>query len=532
MNDLLKPLFNLLPAMWEKRWWGLAVAWIFALLGVLGILAYKERYQASATVYVDTKTVLRPLLEGLTVQPDVGEQVDLLARTLLSRPNLREVIEQNHLLKPGASEFDRDLMIQNLSKQIKVGINGRDNLYSISYISHNPEQSLGVVRSLLDLFVKRGIDSNRQDSEQAVQFIDSQIAIYDKKLRDAENKLKDFKTANPGYSGQNSMDYYARVTGLQDQLTSLQGQLSSAESSRSALSAQLATVKPTLAPNLLPNTNIVVGGATVHQPSEIDVRIAATRRRLDDLLQKYTDAYPDVIATRELLGRLEAEKAREKAQQAAAPAAPSAPPPVNTAQYSEATNPIYQQLRIQIAQADAQVASLRAQVGDVQSRLAQLRAQATQMPKLDEQYVQLNRDYNVLNENYQKLVQRREAALLSRNQDDSRKLDYFRIVDPPRLAPTALFPRRTFLIFAVLVLALGLGVATTFLLVQLIPTFRTAAQLKANTERAVLGAVGLVLSPVGQAHERRDRNLFVAGTALLIIAFAAWTIINILITRK
>lgn len=531
MNDLLKPLFNLLPAMWEKRWWGLAVAWIFALLGVVGIVVYKERYQASATVYVDTKTVLRPLLEGLTVQPDVGEQVDLLARTLLSRPNLREVIEQNHLLKPGASEFDRDLMVQNLSKQIKVGINGRDNLYSISYVSHNPQQALGVVRSLLELFVKRGIDSNRQDSEQAVQFIDSQIAIYDKKLREAENRLKDFKTAHPGYSGQNSMDYYARVTALQDQLTSLQGQLSSAESSRSALSAQLATVKPTLAPSLLPSTNIVVG-TTAHQPSEIDVRIAATRRRLDDLLQKYTDAYPDVIATRELLGRLQAEKAREKAQQAAAATSASAPAPVNTAQYSEATNPIYQQLRIQIAQADAQVASLRAQVGDVQARLAQLRAQATQMPKLDEQYVQLNRDYNVLNENYQKLVQRREAALLSRNQDDSRKLDYFRIVDPPRLAPTALFPRRTFLIFAVLVLSLGLGVLTTFLLVRLIPTFRTVAQLKANTERAVLGAIGLVLSPQGQVRERRDRNLFIAGTALLIVAFTAWTVINILITRK
>uniref|UniRef100_E6PVA0 Putative Lipopolysaccharide biosynthesis protein n=1 Tax=mine drainage metagenome TaxID=410659 RepID=E6PVA0_9ZZZZ len=520
MNDLLRPLFNLFPAMWEKRWWGLAVAWFFALLGAVGVVTYQERYMASATVYVDTQSTLRPLLEGLTVQPNVSEQVNMLARTLLSRPNINAIIDENHLLPAGSSPLQRELLLQRLTKAIEVRINGRDNLYSVSFIGNNPEQTLGVVRSLLQLFVTKGIDSNRKDSEQAVHFIDSQIAIYDAKLRDAENKLKQFKMQNPGYSGQATTDYYTRQAQLQDQLTILQGQLSSAASSRDALQRQLADVKPTLAPSLMPGTNIVVGG----QPSDIDLRIAAQRKRLDDLLQRYTDAYPDVIATRQTLARLESERQQQQQRLAnAPPAAPTVSP-----QYSEANNPVYQQLRISLAQADASVAALQSQMGDVQARLAQLRTQATQMPKLDEQYIQLNRDYNVLNDNYQKLVQRREAAMLSRNQDDSRKLDYFRIVDPPRLAPAALFPHRTFLIAVVLLLALALGVLATYLLVLLVPTYRNARQLRESTERAVLGSITLSLTPAAAQHEQRSRNLFMLGSGALVVVFVVWTVINML----
>ncbi len=520
MNDLLRPLFNLLPAMWEKRWWGLAVAWSFALLGAVGVIAYKERYMASATVFVDTKTMLGPLLQGLTVQPDVNQQVDLLARTLLSRPNIKELIEQNHMLKPGSTEMQREFLIQQLMKTIHVKINGRDNLYEIDYVGNNPDQTLGVVRTLLNLFVSKGINSNRKDSEQAVQFIDSQIAIYDTKLKAAENKLKDFKTQNPGYSGGATTDYYTRQAQLQDQLTMLQGQLSSAASSRNALSRQLSDVKPTLAPSLLPGTNIVMAP----QESSIDLRIAAQRKRLDDLLQRYTDAYPDVISTRQTLARLEAERQQQVQRLANAPAvAPSV-----AAQYSQATNPVYQQLRINQAQADANVAALQAQMGDVQARLAQLRTQATQMPKLDEQYIQLNRDYNVLNDNYQKLVQRRESAMLSRNQDDSRKLDYFRIVDPPRLAPTALFPRRTFLIAFVLVLATFLGALTTYLLVLLVPTYRNARQLRESTDRPVLGSITLTLTPAAAQHEQHNQKLFLLGSGALIVVFVVWTLINML----
>ncbi|MDE2150420.1 MAG: hypothetical protein KGJ55_11470, partial [Gammaproteobacteria bacterium] len=314
-------------------------------------------------------------------------------------------------------------------------------------------------------------------------------------------------------------DYYSRVSQLQDQLTVLQGQLSSAVSSRDTLRQQLAAVNPGLAVPLLPDST---RAASLQPILDIDQRIALQRKQLDDLLQRYTEDYPDVITTRQTIARLE----REKRKQAKMPktTADSA----DALQSAAATNPVYQQLRVTLAQADANVASLQAQVRDLQSRLSQLRAQATQMPKFDEQYNQLNRDYNSVNENYQKLVQRRESAILSRDQDNSRKHSLFRIIDPPRLSPSALFPRRTFLLAFLLVCALGFGTLTTYLLVLLPPTFHNLRELRESTGRPALGAISLTLTPAETDVEHRNQNLFMLASGLLVIGLVTLTVLNIL----
>lgn len=510
MNDWLNPVFNTLPSILEKRWWGFAVACIVAAAGALGVAFYQDRYRASATVYVDARTMLGPLLQGLTVQPDVDNQVELLARTLLSRPNLLEVIERNRLLPAGASERQRAELAQKLSKRIRVQINGRENIFEISDVGTDPSQTLGVVRTLLDLFVTRGVDGNRTDSSRALAFIDAQIALYDGKLRAAESRLKDFKTAHPDYAGPGAGDSNAQQAQLQDMALQLRAQLAAAASSRDALRRQLGNVRPTLAPSLLPGV--------AAPPSELDQRIAMQRSKLDELRQTYTDAYPDVVAARETLQSL----LRERRAQVREPGAEVG------AHYSDTTNPVYQQIQVSLAQADANVASLQSQVGNVQQRLAQLRDRARRMPELDAQYVQLARDYNVLNENYQKLVQRREQATLSRNQDDSRRQGYFRVVDPPRLSPGPLFPRRGLLIALLLVVAAGAGAAAAGALAVALPTYRSARQLRQGTDRPVLGTVSMVETPGWRADERRDRMRFLAGSAAVSVVLLAWSVADFL----
>ena len=74
--------------MWRRRWIGIAVAWLVAIVGAAGLAWLRDRYEASARVYVDTKTVLRPLMRDLAVEPDLDQTVGLLARTLITRPNV------------------------------------------------------------------------------------------------------------------------------------------------------------------------------------------------------------------------------------------------------------------------------------------------------------------------------------------------------------------------------------------------------------------------------------------------------------
>ena len=48
------------------------------------------QYEASARVYVDTQSLLRPLLAGMTVMPDAAGQVAILSRTLLTPAQRRQ----------------------------------------------------------------------------------------------------------------------------------------------------------------------------------------------------------------------------------------------------------------------------------------------------------------------------------------------------------------------------------------------------------------------------------------------------------
>src|SRR5688572_12241612 len=99
MQDIIDLALSYLKATWRYRWYAVAVAWIVALIGWTVVQKMPDRYVAFARVYVDTQTVLRPLLSGLAVQPDVSQLVPMMTRTLISRPNLEKLLQITELDK-------------------------------------------------------------------------------------------------------------------------------------------------------------------------------------------------------------------------------------------------------------------------------------------------------------------------------------------------------------------------------------------------------------------------------------------------
>ncbi len=91
MSEIIEQILGYLRSIWRYRWYGLGIAWLICLGGWAFIFKLPNQYEASARVYVDTQSVLRPLLQGMTVQFNPASQIDLMTRTLLSRPNLEKV---------------------------------------------------------------------------------------------------------------------------------------------------------------------------------------------------------------------------------------------------------------------------------------------------------------------------------------------------------------------------------------------------------------------------------------------------------
>ncbi|MGA7538456.1 MAG: Wzz/FepE/Etk N-terminal domain-containing protein, partial [Steroidobacteraceae bacterium] len=88
MSTKLDPLFDELRGAWRFRWAALFAALAVAIIGWLIIFALPDRYQAQAEVLVDTRTALKPVLQGLATNQDVNVQLNYVRQALLASPQL------------------------------------------------------------------------------------------------------------------------------------------------------------------------------------------------------------------------------------------------------------------------------------------------------------------------------------------------------------------------------------------------------------------------------------------------------------
>jgi uncharacterized protein involved in exopolysaccharide biosynthesis len=142
MQEIVEQLRSVLRGLWFYKWWGFITTVIFGIGGVIAAFVIPSKYEAAARVYVDTQSILKPLMQGLAVQPNVEQQVAMMGRTLISRPNIDRVMRMADLDLKMKSAGERDQYIDNLLKEVEFkAVQGATNLYLINYRNEKPECS-------------------------------------------------------------------------------------------------------------------------------------------------------------------------------------------------------------------------------------------------------------------------------------------------------------------------------------------------------------------------------------------------------
>jgi polysaccharide chain length determinant protein (PEP-CTERM system associated) len=286
MDELIRQALTVLRGMWKRRWLGVVVAWVVGAASVAAVLAIPDKYEASARIFVDTQSILRPLMSGLVTQPNVDQQVMLLSRTLINRPNVEKLIRMADLDLNIQSKVDREALVETLMSSLKINNTSRDNIYTITYRDTQPEHAKRVVQSLVSIFVESNLGDSRKDTEAARKFLDKEIAGYEKKLEEAEARLKEFKLRNLANQNSEGKDHFAQMSATGALLEQSRLELREAQNSRDALRRQIQGEEPTVLPD---SSQEPIAGVAV---PEIDSRIDALKRNLDAMLQRFTDKHP------------------------------------------------------------------------------------------------------------------------------------------------------------------------------------------------------------------------------------------------
>jgi polysaccharide chain length determinant protein (PEP-CTERM system associated) len=517
MDELIRQAITVLRGMWKRRWLGVVVAWVVGAASVATVLAIPDKYEASARIFVDTQSILRPLMSGLVTQPNVDQQVMLLSRTLINRPNVEKLIRMADLDLNVQSKVDREALVETLMSSLKINNTSRDNIYTITYRDTQPEHAKRVVQSLVSIFVESNLGDSRKDTEAARKFLDKEIAGYEKKLEEAEARLKEFKLRNLANQNSEGKDHFAQMSATGALLEQSRLELREAEHSRDALRRQIQGEDPTVLPDVGQEP---IAGVAV---PEIDSRIDALKRNLDAMLQRFTDKHPDVVSTRRLIKDLEEQKQQEiAARRKTAITNPSV---------SVNANPVYQQLKVTLSEMEARVAALQTRVGEYQARYDRLKSAISLVPQIEAEFTQLNRDYEINRKNYEQLVQRRESASLGSEMDNTAGVD-FRLIDPPRASPKPVAPNRNLFLPLTLLLALVAGVAATFAASQLRPVFFDSRSLREACGLPLLGTVSMLVDEESQRRDRKDLLRFAAACGSLVAAYGAGLLALFLISVR
>lgn len=512
MEQLIAQVVTIAKGMWRFRWPSLAVAWLVALIGIVIVFRVPDKFEASARVYVDTQSILKPLMAGLAVQPNVDQQVAMLSRTLISRPNMEKLVRMADLDLKTESKAQQDAVITGLMADLEIKNVGRDNLYSLSYRNAEPARAQKVIQSLVSIFVESSLGASRKDTETAKTFLDDQIKSYEGKLEEAEARLKQFRLRNIELHTAEGKDSTSRLGELATQLNQARLELREAEQARDAAREQLSNAKnPGSNTSALPNLldDVVVNPVT----PEINARIDAQKRNLDALLQRFTEQHPDVVSTRKLIQDLEEQKGREVQELRRAAMAASGVPGGGTG------NLAYQEMSRVLATTEVQVAGLRARVAEYTARYDSARDMLKTSPQLETEAAQLNRDYAIHKKNYEDLVARREAASMSGELEVASGVADFRLIDPPRVSPQPVSPNRLLLLPLAFAVALGAGLFVAFAGSQLRPVFHSATELREKVAIPLLGMVSKVSSAAEARAERLNLMRFMVGSGGLVGGF-------------
>lgn len=523
MDNLRVLTQQYLRAAWRRRWLGVIVAWLICGLGWVGVYLVPNQYESSARLYVDADAILTPLLKGIAAESAPATQLEMLQRTLLSRPNLEKLISKTDLDLTVNSELDRQRLITELATDIRVTPQTK-NLFTITYRNPNPKMAHDVVQTLLNIFIESATGSNRTDMDNARRFLEHQISSYEQQLRAAEKRRAEFRARyidilpNGDKPGVPALDAAAAA------VTALEGKLQDAIMARDALKAQLDSTPQMLVVETAPQQAIAQAQGLAERAVKSPLAQAEEQLRL--LLLKDTEDHPDVIAQRKLIAELKKEAA--EAPQPVGPhgaAIPGQPGAVPGTLNRSVPNPVYDQLKLKLIDMDTQVGSLQRQHDAAVKYSDKLQKTMREQPGLLAEYENTDRDYTALRKSYEDLLGRLQEANIAQAADTQADKVKLQIVDPPEMPKLPAAPNRMLLISVVLLLGCAGGLGITILFGQLDQSFSTVDDLR-SLGLPVLGGISVLgLAPL---HQRLTTVARFGVAVVLLIGIYGGLLVHIL----
>lgn len=529
LHEVYQQIKSVAYGIWRKRWYMMATTWLICLVGWGLVSTMPYRYESSAQIYVDTDTILPSIMRASGVDVDVSRKIEVVRKTLVTRPNLEKIIRRSEYLERLAStDADLNRLVGEMQSDIRV-VSLDGGMYRIQYEiadgrlsdRQRAEVARNVVNNLLSFFLEGGPDGDAQSNKEAEEFLEKRIADYAERLSAAETAHAKFKQDNIEYiGGQGS--FLNRLDRSKEEVRKTRNEVAELNVTLSTLQEQIKNVPATIREARSSRG----GGGGDDDP--LEERIADLQKKLDQLRTLgFKDRHPDVAGLTRQIEALQKEQ-KDKQDAIAAEIAASAEAGKSSNYTTETPNRLYEQLMLSIIQTTTQVKSLEQREIEQQKIVNEMEEKAKRVPEIEAQENELQRDFQQLRRQYNNLLKQQQDLELRLDVEGADQTVSLRIVEQPNLPTRPSGPPRLLYMSGLLVFALMSGVGFALILSVLRPVVLTVEQLRAQFDLNVLGNVSRSLSEEETRQRSIELLMFAGATAFLFVVFAGFVVFDMM----
>jgi polysaccharide chain length determinant protein (PEP-CTERM system associated) len=469
---------------------------LLALGIVVAGLLVQQGYTASVTLLADERNIIRPLMEGMAVPTEVVDRVRLAREIIFGRRIMDQILEIGGWMKDNPSPEEQEKRIEAVQKRTKVSTVGR-NLIKIEYRDADPERAFRLADRMGALFIQESVITQADESRRAYEFIDKQVGEYHKKLRAAEEELRDFRSKHLGTGPAIEADVGARMAALETKIQESTQALQEAQIKKKSLQRQLSGEAEV--------------ATVLSREGQYRARIAELQGQLETLRLSYHETYPDIVRIKQQINDLKDSIAAEKTRRETAKATGHV-----TIDDSVLNNPMYQALRKDLSETEILIDTLRGRIAEAKRQITAAVERGQRQVGGEATLAELTRDYQVNRDLYQDLLKKREKARVSMNLDVEKQGLRFKVQEPATLPTQPGGVRFLHFLLAGLFLGVTVPLAAIYAkvtidprvrvgravgesdrvpLLAVVPRYWTASEL--SMARAELARLGLIVAACG-----------------------------------
>ncbi|MDP3789214.1 MAG: GNVR domain-containing protein [Candidatus Omnitrophota bacterium] len=180
----LKPI-DYLKVIFRRKWLIIVPVFIGVVGGIIAGNTLPKIYQSSTLILVEEGKVINPLIQGIAVSTSVAQRLSMLREQILGWDRLMQLIKTLQLDKDVKNQYEFEALVKKLRKRIMVGLRNQ-NLITISYEGNDPAETQKIVKTTTDIFIAENVRQQGREAENAIDFINDQVKLYQKKLKQSE----------------------------------------------------------------------------------------------------------------------------------------------------------------------------------------------------------------------------------------------------------------------------------------------------------------------------------------------------------